>query len=251
MLPRCSKDTPGRHLANAVPATEPDVRPHGTRRNRNAAKENAPNERSLHSNRDDRTEFFFLNVVEEDSDDPRMRFPLARRRRVALPVAGPRRAAVVSPVAALASDGTARGEPHALSRYGDMPIGRSTSANPEPPNGTLHCNSCCEHTRGGNGSGIPSEGSGATRCGRRELVHSNVLKDAEMGPRELCPGRSSLGLKLRTSIRGDSIHDGIISHAANRHPRYPHSSPMQVVQPMATHLRLSSPTPTDGMAEFS
>ena len=87
MLPRRSKDTRGRHLANVVPATEPDVRPHDTRLNRNAAKENASNERSLHSNRDDRTEFSFLNVVEEDSDDPRMRFPVAAPRQAAVPVA--------------------------------------------------------------------------------------------------------------------------------------------------------------------
>jgi hypothetical protein len=54
-----------------------------------------------------------------------------------------------------------------------------------PPPGTLRCNSASEHTTAGNGSRSLSEGSIATRYDKRVLASSNVLKDAEEGPREL------------------------------------------------------------------
>ncbi len=173
-IPRPSKGTRGTHLANVCHADEQDVRPLDIRPNRNAARENAMGDRSLHSSPADRTNIFFPDAVGDDADDPRTHLAaggLGRSRS--------------SLAAALASDETVLGESHALSRWSDTGVGLSTTANNATPLGILRCNSGSEHRTAENGSRILSAGSFATRYNRRGLVRSNILKHLEEGPREL------------------------------------------------------------------
>ncbi len=197
MIPRSSRGTRGRHLANVGPADERDVRPHDIRPNRNAAKENVSSDRSLHGNLADRTEFFCPVAVEDDSDDPRTWFPTEDSGGSA-----------VYHAAALATAEIVPGELLAPFRWNDTGVVLSTTASDAPPPGTLGCNTDSVHRTVGNGSRIPSADSIATRRDKRELASSSVLKHPEEGPRELCPGRSSLGLKVMTSVRGDYFHSG-------------------------------------------
>ncbi len=211
MIPRSSRGTRGRHHANVGPADEQDVRPHDIRPNRNAAKENVSSERSLHSNLAERTKFFCPVAVEDDSDDPRTCFPTEDSGGSA-----------VYHAAELATAGIVPDELFAPSRWNDSGVVLSTTASDALPSGTLGCNTDSVHRTVGNGSRIPSADSIAIRCDKRELVSSNVLEHPEEGPRELCPGRSSLGLKVMTSIRGDYFHNGITSRPPTNPPRYLH-----------------------------
>ena len=174
--------TRGRHLANVCPADGQDVRPHDKRSNRNAAGENETSDRSLHSNLADRTKIFFPDDVR---DDPRTPFPAEGSGRLA-----------VSHAAALASDVIVPGASHALSRWIDNGIVPSTTASAAPPPGTLRCNNASEHKTAQNSTRIPSAGSNAARCDRRELVRSNALRHPEEGPREL------LSRKVKPRIEG-------------------------------------------------
>jgi len=169
--PRPSTDMPSRHLASVCPANEQDVRPHDIRPNRNAARENETSDRSLHSNPADRTRILFPDAV---SDDPRTCSSMQVSGRSA-----------VSHAAALANDGIVPDELHARFRCIDTGVVLSTTASDATPPGTPRCNSGSEHTTAGNGSRSLSAGSIATRCDKRVLASSNVLKDAEEGPREL------------------------------------------------------------------
>ena len=211
MIPRCATDTRGRHLANACPADEQDVRPYDIRPNRNAARGNVASERSLHSNLADRTRIFCPDAV---SDDP----------RTSSPVLGSGKSAV-SLAAALANDAIVPGELHALSRCIDNAGVLSTTASDAPQPGTLRCNSGSEHTTAGNGSRSPSEGSIATRCDKRVLASSNVLKDAEEGPREL------LSRKVKSRIEG---------HHFSPRRLFPHRHQPSTTKPSTITTRLSS-----------
>jgi len=173
-IPRPSKGTRGTHLANVCHADEQDVRPLDIRPNRNAARENAMSDRSLHSSPADRTNIFFPDAVGDDSDDPRTHLAAEGLRQSRSSLA-----------AALASDETVRGESHALSRWSDTGVVLSTAASNATPLGILRCNSGAEHSTDENGSRTPSAGSFATHCDRWGLVRPNVLKHLEEGPREL------------------------------------------------------------------
>jgi hypothetical protein len=183
--PRPATDTPSRHLASVDPANEQDVRPHDIRPNRNAARENVASDRSLHSNLADRTKTFCPDAEHDVNDDPRTPSPLQR--------SGP---SAASHAAARANDAIVPDELHAPFRCIDTAVVLSTTASDVPPPGTLHCNSASEHTTAGNGSRSLSAGSIATRCDKRVLASSNVLKDAEKGPREL------LSRKVKSRIEG-------------------------------------------------
>jgi hypothetical protein len=172
--PRPATDTPCRHLASACPANVQDVRPHDIRPNRNAARENVASDRSLHSNLADRTKTFCPDAEHDVNDDPRPLFPVQ-----------PSGQSAASHAAARANDATVPDELHALFHCLDTAVGLSTTASDVPPPGTLHCNSGSEHTTAGNGCRSLSAGSIATRCDKRVLASSNVLKDPEEGPREL------------------------------------------------------------------
>lgn len=181
--------TRGRHLANVCPADEQDVRPHDIRPNRNAARENETNDRTLHSNLADRTKSFFPDAVGDDDDDPRTCFLAEVSRRSA-----------VSHAAAHASDAIVPAESHALSRCSDTGVVLSTTATDAPPPGTFRCNRGSEHRPAENDNHIPSAGSFATRSDRRGLVRSNVLKHPEEGPREL------LSRKVKSRIEAPNFN---------------------------------------------
>jgi len=148
----------------------------------------------------------------------------------------------VSHAAALANDAIVPDELHALFRCVDTVAVLSTVASDAPPPGTLRCNSGSEHTTAGNGSRSLSAGSIATRCDKRVLESSNVLKDAEEGPREL------LSRKVKSRIEGhDFSPRRLFPH---RHHQQSTTKPSTiptllsltpVVQIVTINLRLSTP----------
>ena len=184
-----STDKHGTHPANACPADEQDVRPHGTRPNRNAARENETSDRSPHNNLADRTNFFSPDVAHQVYDDPRAAPPMEGWGRFAAPHA-----------AVLASDVTVPGGPPALSRWIDIGVGPSTASSDAPPHGRCRYNSGSERTTAGNDDRSPSADSVATRSDKRVLARSNDLEHPEVGPREL------LSRKVKSRIEADDFN---------------------------------------------
>ena len=240
MIPRRSTDIRGRHLANVCPANEQDVRPLDIRPNRNAARENATSDRSLHNNPADRTEIFFPDDVEEVMTLARLLRRSVWGRLLFLTL--PR-----SPATRLFPASS-----HALSRWTDTALGfpllpatrrrlARLAAIAAPSTGRLEID-----------SRIPSAGSDATRCDRRELVSSNVLKHPEEGPREL------LSRKVKSRIEAANFNPRRLFQRRHHQPdttnppRYLSQTPSrQWPNSMAIHLRLSDPDSLDELAEIS
>jgi hypothetical protein len=178
--------------------------------------------------------------VNDDYDDPRTRSSAEGSRRSA-----------VSHAVGLASDAIVPGELHALSRCGDIGVVLATTATDALPPDTLHCNSSSEHRTVESDTHISSAGSFATRSDRAELVHSSVLREAEGAQGSYCPERSSLGLKLPTSIRGDYFNGGIITrpHRPSTLPAPMASTPPPYL--LTIHLRPTSQRTIDKLAEIS
>ncbi len=234
---RPPRDTPHTHLANDSRAAAPDVRPYGTRTNRNAEGANVRNDRTFRNSRADRTKIFYPDNV---SDDPRRRSSAEGSQQVPL-----------SHVAALASDAIVPDALHDLARWPDTDPGLSITASDAQLLGRLRCNSVPAHSPVESDGRSLSASNCAIHCDRPELVSSNNSEHLEVGPREL------LSRKVKSRIEAANFSPRRFFPRRYRHdpatPPYDIQAPClpPLVQPMAIGPWLINSDTMNEVAEIS